>query len=254
MTAAWRSKTLPWIAVLALILSGLALGCSDDKKDDGTTPRAVEDLPALTLTDDTGNLLLTWLDDKGDAHTEVALADVPAQGKALVRVVIADKKEGQGSRFYVADLTKKRGDGSYEVRTMSRLEWEGIIGKRRSAYLAKHAPPPPKPTAGPSGAPPGTPPTATAARGDVAAIVYGASWCGPCHAAQRFLKKRGASVTYKDIERDPKAAAEMRHKLKRVGRSGASIPVIDVDGQILIGYSASALDKALKKARGGTRI
>lgn len=240
--------------MLALTLIGASLGCSDDKKDDGTTPQAVEDLPALSLKDDTANLLITWLDDKGDAHTEVALADVPEQGKALVRVVIADKKEGQGSRFYVADLTKKRGDGSYEVRTMSRLEWEGIIGKRRSAYLAKHAPPPPKPTARPSGAPPGTAPTTTSPRGDVVAIVYGASWCGPCHSAKRYLKKRGVPVTYRDIERDPKAAAEMRQKLKRVGRAGAPIPVIDVGGQILVGFSPSSVDKAVKKARGGTRI
>ena len=41
----------------------------------------------------------------------------------------------------------------------------------------------------------------------------------------------------------------MRQKLERAGKSGASIPVIDVMGQILIGYSPSQLDRAIKTAQ-----
>jgi hypothetical protein len=41
----------------------------------------------------------------------------------------------------------------------------------------------------------------------------------------------------------------MKRKLERAGMPGASIPVIDVMGRILIGFSPSALDRALEAAR-----
>ncbi len=55
----------------------------------------------------------------------------------------------------------------------------------------------------------------------------------------------------KDIEETPGAAAEMRDKLSRAGNHGGSIPVIDVRGQILIGFSAPSLDRALARASAG---
>ena len=84
----------------------------------------------------------------------------------------------------------------------------------------------------------------------VVAIVYGADWCKPCHDAERYLKQRGATVVKKDIEENEVAADEMRKKLERVGRSGASIPVIDIMGQIQVGFSPAALERALESARG----
>jgi glutaredoxin len=83
----------------------------------------------------------------------------------------------------------------------------------------------------------------------VVAIVYGADWCKPCHDAERYLKQRGATVVKKDIEQNEVAADEMRKKLERVGRGGASIPVIDVMGQILIGFSPAALEQAIAAAK-----
>jgi glutaredoxin len=83
----------------------------------------------------------------------------------------------------------------------------------------------------------------------VVAIIYGASWCKPCHAAEDYLKGRGVTVVMKDIEASEAAQAEMQQKLARVGRAGASIPVIDVMGQILIGYSPGSLDSAIRTAQ-----
>lgn len=77
-------------------------------------------------------------------------------------------------------------------------------------------------------------------------IIYGASWCGPCHQAQAYLKKRGVPFVEKDIEDDPGAAAEMQKKLQRAGIRGGSIPVIDVKGKILVGFSPGAVDAALR--------
>lgn len=239
-----------WLALVVLV-AGVHPGCVDDDVDDGTKPRAVEDLPSLRLTDETANLLLTWIDDKGNTHTEVVLADIPQSARSLVRVVITDEPAGQGSRFYVADLSTKGADGAYAVHTMSRLQWESVIDKRRKAYIAKVAPPPP--TSPPSSTAGGVAPP-TAARGTVLAVVYGAAWCGPCHQAKAHLKKRGAHVIYKDIDRDSNARAEMASKLRRVGKAGAAIPVIDVGGQILVGFSPAALDVAMKRAQQGTAL
>lgn len=244
----WGRRAL-LAACFAWVVTGM--GCSEEESGDGTKPQAVEDLPSLRLTDETPNLLLTWVDDKGNTHTEVSIADVPAAGRRLVRVVVTDERAGQGGRFYVADLTRQNTDGAYAVRTMSRREWEKVIEQRRNAYLAKVAPPPPTARPG-SSADRQTGPSA--GRHDVVAIVYGAAWCGPCHQAKAYLKKRGVRVIYKDIDADPKAQAEMQAKLRRVGRAGAAIPVIDVSGQILVGYSPGALDAAIKRAQRGTAL
>jgi hypothetical protein len=60
------------------------------------------------------------------------------------------------------------------------------------------------------------------------------------------------SYVMKDVDETPSAAAEMREKLARAGHHGGSIPVIDVRGQILIGFSPEAIDRALAKAAAGT--
>jgi hypothetical protein len=41
----------------------------------------------------------------------------------------------------------------------------------------------------------------------------------------------------------------MRQKLARAGRSGSSIPVIDLMGQIMVGFSPMAIDQAIEAAR-----
>ena len=113
---------------------------------------------------------------------------------------------------------------------------------------------PSAPSASPSNlpAPSAAPPKAAGsqpAAGNVVAIIYGAEWCKPCHDAARYLKQRGVTVVDKDIEANEVAANEMRQKLARAGRGGASIPVIDVMGQILVGFSPAALDRAIEAAK-----
>ncbi len=145
-----------------------------------------------------------------------------------MRVVIADREAGTRDMFYVADLTKKKDDGSYDTRAVRRREWEDEIEKRRDAYLTKLAPPP---KANPSGtAHADAPPPPDDKRG-FTVVIYGAAWCGPCHQAEAHLKKKGVAHVMKDIESTPGANAEMQAKLKQSGRRGGSIPVIDVRGQ-----------------------
>ncbi len=249
------------VTVSALIFVAVAVGmsgCSQRKDDDGTKPMAItKELPALTIKDDTQNLLLTWIDDKGDMHVELAVTGVPAEGRSLVRVIVSDREEGTKDAFYVVDLSSKGVDGGYVAKTMSRRAWESEIEKRRSTYLAKNAPPTPKPAgSAASDAPPTNdrgdkPPAITSS---VTAIIYGASWCKPCHDVEKYLKAKGVRIVHKDIEEDRSAALEMRDKLQKSGQRGGSIPVVDVAGQILVGFSPRELDRALAKASGGTAL
>jgi len=233
----WRWSLVGLALGLALIALG---GCSHGESD--TTGHAEQTLPALVLTDETPELLLTWIDERGATHTGVSLNEVPKDSKQLVRVVTAEA--GHGSLFYVADLTDKHADGSYAVRTMTRVEWEQRIAKRREAYRAAHAPPPaPKATA--------TGQTPPAAMTGVHVVLYGASWCGPCHQAAAYLKKRGIRFVEYDIEKQPARAKEMQRKLHRAGKRGGSIPVIDVGGIILQGFSPAAIEHALARVTKG---
>ena len=76
-------------------------------------------------------------------------------------------------------------------------------------------------------------------------IIYGASWCGPCHQAAAYFTKRGIKFIEHDIEKDSSAAREMQAKLAKAGARGGSIPVLDVRGRILIGFDQRAVDQAL---------
>jgi glutaredoxin len=249
--------TLFAILTALLLLAAFGGGCSCSKRvDDGITPEPKGALPPLTVRDDSPDLMLTWIDDKGDPHVEMHPADVPAEGRAMVRVIVSDQEAGTHELVYVTDLTKKRDDGSYQATSMSRRAWEDQIEKRRDAYLAKVAPPPPPPPAAPAtgnAAPePRPPPLPGAVMAGATVIIYGASWCGPCHQAQSYLRSKGVPFVMKDIEETQGAAEEMRSKLQRAGMHGGSIPVIDVRGQIMVGFSPSEIDRALAKGGSGT--
>ncbi len=71
--------------------------------------------------------------------------------------------------------------------------------------------------------------------------IYSTTWCGFCHAAKHYLDKLGVKYEDKNVEHDIDAAHEA------VGKSGQmGVPVIDVDGIIIIGFDRQRLDMALR--------
>ncbi len=75
-------------------------------------------------------------------------------------------------------------------------------------------------------------------------IIYTTSWCGYCAAAIEMLDELDIPFVDKDIERD--AIARSEYRKKSGGRKG--VPLIDVDGQILRGFSRGRLTMALARA------
>jgi glutaredoxin len=62
--------------------------------------------------------------------------------------------------------------------------------------------------------------------------VYTAPWCGWCRKTLAFLDERGVDYVNKDIEKDEEYAAELQEKT-----GGRSIPVVEIDGSMIRGYS-----------------
>ena len=71
--------------------------------------------------------------------------------------------------------------------------------------------------------------------------MYSTTWCGFCAAARNFFEAHKIHYTKVDIEKNPKEAQEM---MGRSGRRG--VPVIDIDGKIIIGFAQPAIKKELK--------
>jgi glutaredoxin len=236
-----------WSLVLALVVATSTPACRGNVEVTGSIG---SDLPELTLRDETPDLLLTWIDDKGETHVAMRPGDVPPAFRDLVRVVVSDREDGTRDLFYVADLTHKEADGSYKTRTMRRRDWERMIEQRRGKPAAG-APPQPAPTEAPRA---GAGDAPRPGQGQPTVIIYGADWCKPCHQAAAHLTQKGVAFVEKDIEANADARQEMMAKLQKIGRGAGSIPVIDVRGEILIGYSPSRLDDALAKSAGGTML
>lgn len=72
--------------------------------------------------------------------------------------------------------------------------------------------------------------------------IYSATWCGFCHMAKQYLDQRGVPYTDKDVEHNMKYAYEA---VEKSGQRG--IPVIDIDGQIIVGFDKPKIDAALAR-------
>ena len=76
---------------------------------------------------------------------------------------------------------------------------------------------------------------------DTDIIVYGAEWCAFCHTAMQYFDKFGVKYKYIDVDKDPAAG------LEAVDKSGQrGIPVIDLAGDIIIGFDRPRIDASLK--------
>jgi glutaredoxin 3 len=72
-------------------------------------------------------------------------------------------------------------------------------------------------------------------------IIYSATWCAFCHAAKQYLDKLGVAYDDRDVEKDQEFARESVEKSGQMG-----IPVIDIDGEIIIGFDRPKIDSVHK--------
>jgi len=72
--------------------------------------------------------------------------------------------------------------------------------------------------------------------------IYSATWCAFCHMAKQYLDQRGVPYTDKDVDQ---SMDNLRESVEKSGQRG--IPVIDIDGQIIVGFDRPKIDAALAK-------
>ena len=72
--------------------------------------------------------------------------------------------------------------------------------------------------------------------------VYSADWCAFCRQAKSYFDSLGVKYTEKNVEQDPALAQESVDKSGQMG-----IPVIDIDGTIIVGFDKPKIDATLKQ-------
>ncbi|MBM66572.1 MAG: hypothetical protein CMH55_10095 [Myxococcales bacterium] len=118
----------------------------------------------------------------------------------------------------VTDLSSPKADGSYPVVVLSRYRF-------KDADLSDTGP----------------------SQND-GVIVYTTAWCGFCTKLKRWLDQRGVRYEAKDIEKNPKAGAELQMKLKKAGLQAGGVPVTDIKGTLIQGFAKARIQKALEDA------
>jgi glutaredoxin 3 len=73
-------------------------------------------------------------------------------------------------------------------------------------------------------------------------IVYSTPTCPYCHQVKRFLTEKGVPYVDKDVASDLQARDDM---VKKSGQLG--VPVIEVNGSIVVGFNRPRLEEALAK-------
>jgi glutaredoxin len=207
------------------VLVGLALVVSlaCDREADPPEPVASDEAAAGTAPDVTppdlgaGATVYTWYDARGIPHLAGRIEDVPPDARD--RVVVS-RLDGASDPFESERIVADLRDGqnpSFSRIDLGRLAEPGP--KSDEALLAHEA-----------------------------VYVYTTPWCGFCKRAIAYLEERGVPFEERDIEANPRFAAELRGKARAAGVRAQGVPVLDVHGTLIVGFNRPALDEALKTA------
>ena len=75
-------------------------------------------------------------------------------------------------------------------------------------------------------------------------IVYSTTWCGFCHMAKAYFDKLGVKYQDVNVEKDMVAAKQAVDKSGQMG-----VPVIDIDGNIIVGFDRPRIDILLREKK-----
>lgn len=73
-------------------------------------------------------------------------------------------------------------------------------------------------------------------------IVYSTPTCPFCHKAKDYLTEKGVSFEDVNVATDQARQQEMVEKSGQLG-----VPVLDIDGTIIVGFNPAQIDQALSQ-------
>jgi glutaredoxin 3 len=76
----------------------------------------------------------------------------------------------------------------------------------------------------------------------MAVTIYTTPTCGYCNVAKDWLRKQNVTFTEYNVATNMAKAQEMVQKSGQMG-----VPVLDVNGKLIIGFNQPAIERALKK-------
>jgi glutaredoxin-like YruB-family protein len=76
----------------------------------------------------------------------------------------------------------------------------------------------------------------------MAVTIYTTPSCGYCKVAKDFFRTQHVSFTEYNVASDQRKADEMMRKSGQMG-----VPVIDVNGKIIVGFNKPEIEKALRR-------
>lgn len=217
----------------ALLLCLGLVGCAPEKPpapDRPASAPAAGEAPEAVLPADAKDVVLTFAGERGKFKDTGKPAEVPEEAKGMVRVTLLQGPAPPPGKVWVANLRAPEADGSVKLSTVDRdLFEEMALGQGRSSAVEL---------------PPGLEPPKPAPR-EADVIVYKTDWCGVCKQLTAYLDRKGVKYVAKDIEKDSAAAGELQAKAKEKGIQTGSVPVVDVRGELMVGFNRARLEQLL---------
>ncbi|MCC6809361.1 MAG: hypothetical protein IT381_18175 [Deltaproteobacteria bacterium] len=173
-------------------------------------------------------LLFTYLDETGAQQTTEKLDEIPSERRQAVRVIdlnVPPEARGAGKWIYLADLREAKPDGSYPYQALSAVKFDRAVATAPIRHKVDEA----------------------LAQSAKRVTVYSTSWCGVCSKAKAFLKAKKIDFVERDVEKDESAMVELAEKAKRAKVQPQGVPVIDVYGQLMLGFDEARLTELLAK-------
>jgi len=213
-------KRIGGMLVGMLVVYGAA-SCSESRSsDERAEPVAVAPPAPLEITGDRDGVVYRYLDPQtGDVATAAAIADIPPQARPQVVVYDTNAPPPPGWDM-VADLSR-----GLPAHAEPQGGFAFAVATRATSAAG-----------------------AAATAGAHQVVMFSTAGCGYCRKARSFFKQHKVPYTELDIEEDPSAPRRLAALGKKAGvpqNQLQGVPIIFVDGQVILGWDEGRLKRLL---------
>ncbi|MGB9600541.1 MAG: glutaredoxin domain-containing protein [Myxococcota bacterium] len=215
-------ELLLFILIITFLFSGINCKKAEQKRgEEEINP------PEIVVSKENKNLLFSYIDKDGNFKDTQNMDEIPEESRRQVIVFdlsIPPSKRLSHKIIYIADLTKPDSEGRYKYTIASRYQFDSAVREGIKPTFSQDS----------------------AKMDGKSIIIYTTSWCGVCAQLRKYLRAHGINYIEKDIEKDDSAREEMLSKLRSKGLRGSGVPVIDLYGEIIVGFNKELLDSKIK--------